>query len=72
MAKQNRRHNRERRIPNYLIQILANPPLSGTVGIAHVYHDSDCAIWQGGRCDCYPEVVYEYRRELTHGHNHLD
>jgi len=45
---------------NYLRLILANPPLPGTVAIAHIYHDGWCSIWKTGECDCNPEVIYEY------------
>ena len=45
---------------NYLRKILANPPMPGTVGIAHIYHDDRCGFWKTGECDCDCYVVYEY------------
>jgi len=65
MAKHSRptRKNRASKLLNgsgYMRRILANPPLPGTVAIAHVYHDDWCSIWKTGICDCNPEVVYEY------------
>jgi len=45
---------------NYLQMILDNPPLKGTVVIAHIYHDDWCGIWTTGKCNCKPDIVYEY------------
>lgn len=48
---------------NYLTEILqaiqagelyAQP---GTVIILDVYHDSTCGIYQGGACDCRPDII---------------
>lgn len=67
MAKRNRRYRAKAATVSqlvserpYLAQVLANPPLPGTVVIAHVYHDDYCAIWHDGRCNCNVQVTYEY------------
>ena len=31
----------------------------GTLSHLHVFHDDDCAVWDGGFCDCEPELVLE-------------
>lgn len=35
------------------------PRLGPGVHHVHVYHDTDCAIWRGGSCDCRPDVRAE-------------
>ena len=36
-------------------------PHPGGVGHLHVYHDPDCKIFNGGACDCKPEVIYKVK-----------
>jgi len=65
MTKHSRptRKNRASRLlsgSGYMRRILANPPLPGTVAIAHIYHDDWCSFWQTGECNCDCHVVYEY------------
>jgi hypothetical protein len=39
-----------------LEEIEKNPPAKGTVGFVTVAHDDNCGYWQGGACDCSPEI----------------
>jgi len=44
---------------NYVAAILRHLQATGTTpGVHHIEarHDDDCGAWQGGRCDCEPEV----------------
>lgn len=44
---------------NYLNKLLEMGLVAPKGQVTHVTvkHDDHCAIWQGGQCDCDPEVV---------------
>lgn len=37
----------------------------GTLHHLHVFHDDDCAVWDGGFCDCAPEFILENGAQPT-------
>ena len=65
-----------RRPPKYLAEVIAEGRTHGKPGevtVVDVYHDDDCAIWQGGPCDCQPVVKARkpkanHRRRPTETH----
>ena len=50
-------------IPNYLRSIAttlnqSHLPKGGLV-LVHVFHDGWCAVFEGGPCNCNPDIRYE-------------
>ena len=47
--------------PNYAKKLARAAELGllkpGEVGLTNVAHDDDCAHWNGGICDCDPEIT---------------
>ena len=65
-AERKRRRTRARLDQPYMRELLRDSE-SLTPGVKHAFvrHDSWCAIFRGGLCDCDPEVVL--LPEIRHG-----
>ena len=49
----------------YLRQLLAASLTPGALTHAYIYHDDWCSIFQGGPCDCNPDLLLRAENE-TH------
>lgn len=52
------RHNYVKKIME-LVDAGKLDPDPGALSHLHVFHNDDCAVWDGGLCDCEPEFVFE-------------
>lgn len=59
------------RRPRYLALVLAHleaqRPKPGTFVHVEVRHDDDCALWDGGDCNCEPEIETGQRVDRKYG-----